>query len=155
MKFYEFSQNNSGGSFECNESLTHRVLIEAQDSDEANRIAESLGMYWDGVEEGMDCPCCGNRWSPVSSGDEIVFPYRYGRFTLDEAKSIAEKLGGEVVDGKKSKFNLGNRTHDVMLPTPESYMQYCANAYGGWTNPDGYIHYKDGRKVSVFRQKNK
>lgn len=40
--FYTFAQNNSGGSFV---------------------IAESIGIYFDGVECDLDCECCGDRWS--------------------------------------------------------------------------------------------
>ena len=26
------------------------------------RLAEDIGLYFDGVEQGMDCSCCGDRW---------------------------------------------------------------------------------------------
>jgi len=60
-KFYHFSQNNSGGSFDFDEArgITHNVIVEANDYEHANRLAESIGLYFDG--EG-DCPCCGDRW---------------------------------------------------------------------------------------------
>ena len=74
--FYHFSQNNSGGSFVFDErqGLTHHVIIEAHSADEANSRGEALGMYFDG--EG-DCPCCGDRWYPVSEsdGDEVASMY--------------------------------------------------------------------------------
>ena len=62
-KFYLFAQNNSGGSFHRTEKLAEYVYIEAADADEANRIAESVGIYFDGVQDGVDCGCCGDRWS--------------------------------------------------------------------------------------------
>ena len=61
--FYEFNQNNSGGHFVVNDSLCNRLFIEAADKYEAISKAEELGCYWDGVAEGIDYPCCGDRWS--------------------------------------------------------------------------------------------
>lgn len=150
MKFFEFSQNNSGGHFDVDEKVTHRVLIEAESADEATEIAESLGMYWDGCDEGMDCPCCGDRWYRPWSNDGIVFPYAYGAFGEKEANSICESYGAELK--KRDKESIGGREWDVLFNTPEEYMQYLADAYG-WTKPDGYIHYKDGRKVSIYSKK--
>lgn len=48
LKWYEFTQNNSGGSFE-DENVCHRMLIEASSFDEALEKAESLRCYWSGV----------------------------------------------------------------------------------------------------------
>lgn len=62
--FYEYRQNNSGGFFHL---PAIQVFIEADSMDEANRIAERNGLYFDGVDDGRDCPCCGDRWYPVSS----------------------------------------------------------------------------------------
>ena len=61
LKFYEYSQNNTGGSFTTDDKLCHRLFIEANSSTEADEIAEGLGCYWNGVDEGSDCPCCGDR----------------------------------------------------------------------------------------------
>lgn len=75
--FYTFDQNNSGGSFiHVPGALSHKVIIEADSAEEANRIAEGLGMYFDG--DG-DCSCCGNRWYeawPQDAGTET--PEIYG-----------------------------------------------------------------------------
>ena len=60
--FYTFSQNNSGGSFDIDHMLAHFVIIEADTAEEANTIAESVGIYFNGCDEGMDCDCCGDRW---------------------------------------------------------------------------------------------
>lgn len=69
--YYTFGQNNSGGSFDFDESrgVTHYVIIEADNAEDANRRAEDLGIYFDGCESGMDCDCCGDRWSPAWRGD--------------------------------------------------------------------------------------
>ncbi|MCA0117412.1 hypothetical protein [Bacillus sp. RSS_NA_20] len=68
MTFYEYTQNNSGGHFEVNDKVCHRLFIEAENLAEADSIAESLGVYFNGVTDGVDCGCCGDRWY---SGDEI------------------------------------------------------------------------------------
>lgn len=66
-KFYEFSQNNTGGSFVTDDKLCHKIIIEAVSEEEAIQRAEDLGCYWDGVMDGIDCPCCGDRWHPFPS----------------------------------------------------------------------------------------
>lgn len=64
MKFFEFKQNNSGGTFDIddNAGIGPCVWIEAIDVDDAARRAETIGIYFDGVEDGRDCDCCGDRW---------------------------------------------------------------------------------------------
>ncbi len=66
--FYQYDQNNSDGYFETNEKISYVVIIEADDSYSADSIAEGLGIYFDGVEEGIDCECCGDRWSRADEG---------------------------------------------------------------------------------------
>ena len=70
-KIYLFNQNNSGGSFDTHDLLCHRVGIEAASRQEANDTAEDIGIYFYGIEDGLDCPCCGDRWYPVSEYDTI------------------------------------------------------------------------------------
>lgn len=151
MKFFEFSQNNSGGSFICNDMLTNRVYIEAPSEREAIARAEDMGMYWNGVDEGMDCPCCGDRWSKPWRDDGMEFPYNYGAFTKKDAESIASKYG-ITIEKREDKKSYSNRDYDVVFPNIESYTQYMADEYG-WESPDVYIHYNDGRKVSIFSSK--
>ena len=54
-KFYEYNQNNSGGSFIVDKNLCHRLMIEADEQHLADRIAISLGVYFNGCYEGLDC----------------------------------------------------------------------------------------------------
>jgi hypothetical protein len=65
--FYTFNQNNSGGSFVFDEDrgLSTHVIVEADSADAANDIAESIGIYFNGCDLGIDCTCCGNRWGAV------------------------------------------------------------------------------------------
>ena len=60
MPFYHYDQNNSGGVFK---EPALNVFIEASSHEEADAVAEANGLYFDGVDEGRDCPCCGDRWS--------------------------------------------------------------------------------------------
>lgn len=71
MKFFHFRQNNSGGSFDIDETrgLTVNVIIEATDAAHANALAETKGIYFNGCDTGMDCKCCGDRWYPAWGDD--------------------------------------------------------------------------------------
>lgn len=74
--FYTFRQNNSGGSFINNAAVGQYVIIEAPTKERAYDIAEDIGLYWDGVYEGRDCDCCGDRW--YRGADEYEEPKIYG-----------------------------------------------------------------------------
>lgn len=78
MKFFTFSQNNSGGSFDSDEQagIGHYVIIEANDEHDAYDRAEQIGLYFNGVDDGRDCECCGDRWSHYA--DENDVPKIYG-----------------------------------------------------------------------------
>ena len=41
-KFYEFNQNNSGGHFDVDENVCHRVIIEAMDEKHAVALFEPM-----------------------------------------------------------------------------------------------------------------
>lgn len=79
-KWWHFSQNNSGGSFghDPDRGIGYSVFVEAHSADEASARAQDIGIYFDGVREGLDCECCGDRWSePWGGGD--TEPNQYGR----------------------------------------------------------------------------
>jgi hypothetical protein len=109
--FFHFPQNNSGGSFVFNEEagITHHVFIEAQSADEALRQAEEIGIYFNGIESGRDCDCCGDRWYSITLDDEgNTEPLLYGNSVLSEGvKDISAwmKPGYEIcvhfADGTK------------------------------------------------------
>lgn len=74
MKFFHFNQNNSGGSFT---GPANHVVVEAENAYDANYRAESE-VYFDGCDDGLDCPCCGDRWSRQWSdetGDDVPMVY--------------------------------------------------------------------------------
>jgi hypothetical protein len=76
--YYTFYQNNSGGIFDITSDVAEYVIIEASNHEEANDIAESIGIYFNGCEDGIDCECCGNRWYPVFERDGTEEPDIYG-----------------------------------------------------------------------------
>ncbi len=59
MKFFTYGQNNSGGWFA---GPAQYVIIQADDADDADSLAHDAGLYFNGVANGMDCDCCGDRW---------------------------------------------------------------------------------------------
>lgn len=86
--FYTFNQNNSGGSFDFDkdEGITHIVVVEADSESRAIAKAREIGIYFNGCDEGMDCPCCGDRWCEPHEGTEK--PAIYG-----------EEITGRYCDG--------------------------------------------------------
>ena len=67
MAIFTFLQNNSGGVYL--EDMPVKLTIEARDADEANEKAVAFGVYFDGVESGEDCDCCGDRWTRAYRAD--------------------------------------------------------------------------------------
>ena len=162
-KFYEISQNNSGGSFVVDDKLCHRLIIEAYSSDEANEIAESLGCYWDGVESGDDCPCCGDRWYGSHEINIQDQNKKWNGFEVskwikseDDVDQVIKEmislypgatwLSELKVDGDSFSKKISGR---VKLNNIEQYAQLMANQYG-WTTPDYRIFYKDGTVKEIF-----
>lgn len=81
MSFYTYYQNNSGGSFHIDHAagLSEYVIVEANDAGHADYVAGTLGIYFDGVEQGYDCDCCGDRWFSaeysMDAGTEVPMVY--------------------------------------------------------------------------------
>lgn len=105
--FYTFGQNNSGGIFTLDEKsgLTHYVIVEAKTPDEASARAQDAGIYFNGVCAGMDCGCCGDRWSePWDEGtpEPMVYETKVGEFS---SMSVWMPEGKEIcvhyLDGRK------------------------------------------------------
>ena len=84
MKKYIYTQNNSGGVYDYPEWTGpegiggvftqyledhHKhdapvdVWVMAETCEEADELVQKYaGVYFDGVEDGPDCECCGDRW---------------------------------------------------------------------------------------------
>lgn len=165
--FYSFDQNNSGGYFDVDDKVCHRIYIEADSEEEAIEKAEYLGCYWDGVESGIDCPCCGDRWSKYpdevnieeynSNGYEA---YTYCISICDEYKKYKkeweEEYGRyEVIENPTVKELYGSKRYSgkIRFKNIEEYAQYISDNYG-WTSPDARIYYKDGNVKEIFSNKN-
>ncbi len=88
--FYTFHQNNSGGSFvhDNTRGIAHYVIIEASNDDEANARAEEIGLYFEGVEDGIDCECCGDRWNRANNfyPDKTSKPMIYSKEAADSSE---------------------------------------------------------------------
>jgi hypothetical protein len=67
FKWYRFDQNNSGGSFS---QPALNIIVKARNGDEANQIAQDVGVYFD-PEFQIDCECCGNRWEKFGSSEGV------------------------------------------------------------------------------------
>lgn len=171
LKFYEFSQNNSGGSFDVDDKVCHRLFIEASSAREAQEIAEELGCYWDGVDSGSDCPCCGDRWYPSDNEVDLekmntkwkgVEVYEYL-----EAKKKGEVSKSAVISNFKSKFPGAFWTKEpslddkygsvkvsgrIRMDSIDQYAQIMADQYG-WTSPDCRIFYKNGEVKEIYSKK--
>jgi hypothetical protein len=102
MKFFCFNQNNSGGTYDRGDNVSEYVIVEANDAAHANDRAEAIGIYFDGVEDGRDCPCCGNRWYRMYDGEGEDVPTVYG-----EPVSQGDWTGQCIVhyiDGRKERY---------------------------------------------------
>ena len=102
LKWFLFQQNNSGGYFDVDNKVCHRVFIQATNASEAEDIAEGLGIYFNGVDNGNDCGCCGDRWS---SADIVELPVKYfGAIELttveEYAQYLADTYGSTTPDGR-------------------------------------------------------
>ena len=78
MPFLTFRQNNSGGVFDYDNNLTETVIVEGTDYNDIIRRAGSLGIYFNGVDDGYDCECCGDRWYEPWRNELDEVPSTYG-----------------------------------------------------------------------------
>ena len=74
MSYFKFRQNNSFGVYRG----TPLVFVQADNAADANDIAQDHGIYFNGVADGLDCDCCGDRWFPDSDDDAQDQPSSYG-----------------------------------------------------------------------------
>ena len=106
MAWFEFSQNNSGGSFTIRPEygIGPVVWIEANDAEDACERAQNIGIYFNGVEDGMDCECCGDRWHrPWDSGEE--YPAVDSRWDFGWHKEVYfHPQDGKFVSANKNNY---------------------------------------------------
>ena len=148
MKWYEFSQNNSGGDFVEDENLGKYVFIQADNKSKAIEKAEEIGIYFDGCNSGIDCSCCGDRWH---TPDELKFPYRYGTLSLNEAMATAKEYG---IDFDKTTWRyMGTHEpdpnrYDLIFKTVEEYAKYLIKGYK-FMSVCARIHFENGTILQI------
>jgi hypothetical protein len=83
--FYEFNQNNSGGSFDFNKKsgITHIVIVEGTSLSDVINRAEDIGIYFNGCDKEIDCDCCGDRWYEPTNKNGDDEPMIYGKPAKD------------------------------------------------------------------------
>lgn len=105
--WYEFRQNNSGGSFIMDEDLTVYVLIQAASTDEANTKAQDIGIYFDGCSDGRDCDCCGDRWYEAGDAKDSFTTYewrnKYAPTEHANVRDYAQAVSDEDMWAEKGK----------------------------------------------------
>ena len=142
-KFYEFNQNNSGGHFDVDENVCHRVIIEAMDEKHAVALLEPMIENQSG-----SCSCCGDRWS-TEYAYEINFDeykeegYSVGVYShYPDAEQRWFKLYGEFPRIEEptwqTKYSSKEFSGKIYFETIEQYCQFMANAYGC-----PYLDYRD------------
>ena len=80
-RVYVYRQNNSGGYIIKPAKF---IIVEAENEPAALDKAKEAGLYLDGVSLGVDCSCCGDRWSN--------FTYEFN--SVLEAKSYCYEQNG-------------------------------------------------------------
>lgn len=94
--YFRYRQNNSGGEFLENKprGIGPLLWIEATDVKKSVCKAEEMGLYFNGVERGVDCPCCGDRWTiPLIGKDEVI----QGKYDSIITETVfIHRLDGEI-----------------------------------------------------------
>jgi hypothetical protein len=114
--FYRFHQNNSGGWFAEDDDVAITVHIEANSAEEANQIAQQHGIYFDGVADGQDCDCCGDRWNETSEwdGSEEIEISKYDKLWVKNGEVYAYVY---MLDGTKKTLTKGEHDESVSSGT--------------------------------------
>ena len=155
-QFYSFDQNNSGGYFDVNENVTHRVIIEATSKEHAEALFEPMI-----EDQSGSCPCCGDRWYvdadliDIDTYSKKGYPISVYTHYKDFNGRFNELYGKfKTVSTPEIKSEYGSKKLAAMalLENIEDYAQLMANAYP-WCAPDVIIHYLDGTKKQIFSVK--
>ena len=99
LQWFTFHQNNSGGRWVVDNDVDAYVIVQAHNADEANQLAQRIGIYFNGVEDGTDCECCGDRWSSIyNTEDGTDVPMVYSDLVpwSAETKTTVEVFGNSV-----------------------------------------------------------
>lgn len=66
LNWHSYRQTNSRGEFR---GPALNVHIQALSPTAADAIAMERGLYFDGIDKGIDCSCCGDRWQRADARD--------------------------------------------------------------------------------------
>lgn len=108
MKWFHYSQNNTGGTFI---GPAGHVCIEAENAADADVRAVAAGLYFNGCDDGTDCSCCGDRWSAKSEWDRkgTDEPMVYDERAAEYEDYFADRVPVSVLvihaDGKREEFS--------------------------------------------------
>jgi len=156
-KFYEFNQNNSGGHFDVDENVCHRVIIEAVNANHAQSIFEPMIK-----NQSASCSCCGDRWSSYDPDEIDLEKWKKEGYSIGVYGGIYKnteerwfKLYGKFPRLEEPKwmdtFSSKEFKGKIYFENIEQYCQFAANAWG-WTVPDIRIHFLDGTKKDIFKK---
>ena len=79
--WYKYVQCESGGFYVDGPRC---VIVEADNAEEADALAEKEGVYFDGAKTGRDCSCCGDRWERADDSEIVMVTSTYSADTLEE-----------------------------------------------------------------------
>jgi hypothetical protein len=148
--FYQYIQNNSGGRYDIDDSVTYIVLIEASNAREADSIAEAIGIYFDGCSIGVDCTCCGDRWSRAYEDDatEKLLVNRWhaerGGVYLYTDKGKTKKVITEPTE-------VDNINAPVSLPAPEKTAAQPVYAYKTEKKAENHLSTTQLEAATIYR----
>jgi len=105
LKWFHFSQNNSGGFFVENDDVCEEVFIQAESAAAAIVKAETF------CDNSDSCPCCGDRWSfYVNDDDGTPEPTIYGEpISSVTWTGFRKKAKLHFVDGRTETYNFAAR----------------------------------------------
>lgn len=139
-KFYEYRQNNSGGSLDIDEGVSIRVLVEAYSVRQANILAQKAGVYFGGYG---DCPCCGDCWYEADEEDGYIYPHHYGdpldecyesTFARGRPSTTIHYLDGRVQRPSLKPYAPGRWTIQVDYPATLAEHQAARTRVLAWLN---------------------
>ncbi len=158
-KFYEFTQNNSGGYFDVDDNVCNRVIIEAFDEKQAQKIFEPMIK-----NQSPSCPCCGDRWMIDYPNEIDLLKWKKTGYSVGVYHGIYANVEQRWFD-LYSKFprleepawqiepkRFKEFSGKIYFESIEQYCQFLADEYG-WTTPDIRIHFLNGTKKEIYSKK--
>lgn len=70
LLYYLFRQGRNRGHYDITENVAPMVVVQEHDPIKANFTALTKGIYFDGIDKGIDCSCCEDRWVPLKTKDK-------------------------------------------------------------------------------------